>query len=88
MNLPLRVIQKATHRICIDSYAHKGFPGGAVVRNLPVSAGDAGVQVQSWVGKVLWRREWQSAPVFLPGESHGQRCLEGYTVHSVAKSRV
>ena len=25
-----------------------------------------------WVGKILWRREWQSTPVFLPGESHGQ----------------
>ena len=24
-----------------------------------------------WVGKILWRREWLSAPVFLPGESHG-----------------
>ena len=26
-----------------------------------------------WVGKILWRRKWQSTPVFLPGESHGQR---------------
>ena len=26
-----------------------------------------------WVGKILWRREWQSTPVFLPGELHGQR---------------
>ena len=26
-----------------------------------------------WVGKILWRREWLSTPVFLPGESHGQR---------------
>ena len=25
-------------------------------------------------------------PVFLPGESHGQRSLVGYTVHRVAKS--
>ena len=22
-----------------------------------------------WVGKILWRREWQLTPVFLPGES-------------------
>ena len=27
----------------------------------------------SWVGKTLWRRKWQSIPVFLPGEFHGQR---------------
>jgi len=26
----------------------------------------------SWVGKIPWRRKWQPAPVFLPGESHGQ----------------
>ena len=25
-----------------------------------------------------WRREWQSTPVVLPEESHGQRSLEGY----------
>ena len=26
-----------------------------------------------------WRRKWQPTPVFLPGESHGQRSLVGYT---------
>ena len=31
-----------------------------------------------WVGKTAWRRAWQSAPVFLPGESHGQKSLVGY----------
>ena len=24
-------------------------------------------------------RKWQPTPVFLPGESHGQRSLEGYS---------
>ena len=33
----------------------------------------------SWVGKIPWRRKWQPAPVFLPGESHGQRSLGGYS---------
>ena len=28
---------------------------------------------------MLWRRAWQPAPVFLPGESHGQRSLAGYS---------
>ena len=32
-----------------------------------------------WVGKILWRRKWQPTPVFLPGESHGQRSLVGYS---------
>ena len=32
-----------------------------------------------WVGKIPWGREWLPTPVFLPGESHGQRSLEGYS---------
>ena len=32
-----------------------------------------------WVRQVLCRREWQSTPGFLPGESHGQRSLVGYS---------
>ena len=32
-----------------------------------------------WVGKIPWRRKWQPTPVFLPGESHGERILVGYS---------
>ena len=32
-----------------------------------------------WVGKIPWRRAWQSIAVFLLGESLGQRSLEGYS---------
>ena len=32
-----------------------------------------------WVGKIPWRRKWQPSPVFLPGESHGQRSRAGYS---------
>ena len=32
-----------------------------------------------WVRKILWMRAWQSIPVFLPGESHGQRSPVGYS---------
>ena len=32
-----------------------------------------------WVGKMPWRRKWQSTPAFLPGKSHGQRSLAGYS---------
>ena len=31
-----------------------------------------------WVRKIPWRRKWQPTPVFLSGESHGQRSLAGY----------
>ena len=32
-----------------------------------------------WVRKIPWRRKWQATPVFLPGKSHRQRCLAGYS---------
>ena len=32
-----------------------------------------------WVRKIPWRRECLPTPVFLPGEFHGQRSLEGYS---------
>ena len=31
-----------------------------------------------WAWEIPWRRAWQRSPVFLPGESHRQRSLEGY----------
>ena len=31
------------------------------------------------VGKIPWRRKWQSTPGLLPGKSHGQRSLVGYS---------
>ena len=36
--------------------------------------------VRSQVRKIPWRRAWQPTPVFLPGESHGQRSLVGYSL--------
>ena len=33
-----------------------------------------------------WRRKWQPTPGFLPGKSHGQRSLAGYSPHGVAKN--
>ena len=35
--------------------------------------------------KIPWRRKWQPTLVLLPGKSHGQRILVGYS-HGVAKS--
>ena len=33
-----------------------------------------------WVGKISWRWARQPTLVFLPGESHGQRSLAGYSL--------
>ena len=49
-----------------------------VVKNPPDSAGDARDGIDPWVGKILCRRAQQPTPVFLPGESLGQRNLVGY----------
>ena len=32
-----------------------------------------------WVRKIPWRRKWEPTPVLLPGKSHGQRSLDGYS---------
>ena len=32
-----------------------------------------------WVWRIPWRRAWQPTPAFLPGKSHGQRSLAGYS---------
>ena len=42
-------------------------------------------EFNSWDQKIPWRRKWQPTPVFLPGESQGQRSLAGYR-HGVPKS--
>ena len=52
------------------------FPGGKE------SACNVGDSFGPWVGKIRWRREWQSTPVFLPGDSHEQRSL-GAIIHRV-----
>ena len=45
-----------------------------VVKNPPV------LQIISpWAKKIPCRRKWPPTPVFLPGKSHGQRSLVGYS---------
>ena len=57
-----------------------GRPGGPAVKNPPISTGNIMRRGFSpGVGKIPWRRNWQPTPVFLPGESHGQRSLVGYS---------
>ena len=36
-------------------------------------------RVNLWVDTIPWKRKWQPIPVFLPGKSHGQRGLAGYS---------
>ena len=70
---PINLLHTANHN-------YWGFPGGA-------SGKEPACQCKRqkrrwfdpWVRKVPWRRAWQPTPVLLPGESHGQRSLAGYS---------
>ena len=65
---------------CVICSICKGFPGGAngkaptcQCRRLKKCGFDP------WVGKIPWRRKQQPTSLFLPGESHRQRSLGGYS---------
>ena len=51
-----------------------------VVKNPPASAGD--IRAEGLIpgfGRSPWSSTWQPTQVFIPGESHGQRSLVGYS---------
>jgi len=62
-----------------QKWVHKGFPGGASGREHTSQCR----RYETWLRCLgqgdPWRRAWQTTPVFLPGESHGQRSLAGYS---------
>ena len=45
------------------------------------------LEFNPWAGKIPWRRKWPPTPVFLPGESQGQRSLVGYRPWGRTKSQ-
>ena len=47
-----------------------------MVKNLPAKQE---AWFDPWIRKITWRRKWQPPPVFLPGKSHGQSSLVGYS---------
>ena len=69
------------HEFCHNWTPLQGFPGGAGGKEpacqcrRPKRRG-----FHPWVRKIPWRRAWQPTPVFLPGESQGQRRLAGYSL--------
>ena len=62
-----------------------GFPGDSCGRESACQCRRG--WFSPWVGKISWRRKWQPTPVFLPGKSHGQRSLVGYSPWGCTKSR-
>ena len=56
-----------------------GFPGGAVVKNPPTNAGEARNTGSVPGSGERLVKEIQPTQIFLPGKSHGQRRLMGYS---------
>ena len=50
-----------------------------MIKNLPAMQDTQETGFDFWVRKILWRREWQSILVSLPGKFHGCRSLVGYS---------
>ena len=48
-----------------------------MVKNPPANVRDKGSIPR--LGRFPWKKKWQPTPVFLPGKSHGQRSLAGYS---------
>ena len=59
-------------------------PDGSAGKESACSVGDT--DFDTWVRKIPWRRKWQPTPVFLPGKSHVQRSLAGYSPRGCKES--
>ena len=58
---------------------YMGFPGGVTGKEPTCQFRRHKRQgIDPQARKILWRRAWQPTPVFLPGESHGQKSLVDY----------
>ena len=71
----------------LQVYKSWGFPGGASGKESACQhRRRKRCRFDPWVRKVPWRMKWQSTPVFLSGESHGQRSLVGYSQRDCKES--
>ena len=85
----IRISRNSVIRSCTVSDSCKLeliFKGSHINVRLPWWLGRYSVCLQyrrpgfdSWVGKVPWRRKWQSTSALSPGKSHGRRSLIGYS---------
>ena len=65
--------------MCVYVYVCMGFPGDSVVHSASQAGDTGGLGSIPGSGSFPWRKKWQSTPVFLSGESHGQRSLVGHS---------
>ena len=58
---------------------YTGIPSSSTVKYTPAFRNLRRCRLDSRIGKIPCRTAWPPTPVFLPGESHGQRNLTGYS---------
>ena len=66
--------------LCRSSFLFWGFLGGTSGKESTCQfKRHKRLKFNPWVGKIPWRGKWHSTPVLLPGKSHGQSSLMGYS---------
>ena len=82
MVMLLRVVRNIAKVLVIAGTKDtKGLPRWPSSKESTCNAENKGGPVGYLVGKIPWSRAWQSIPIFLPEEAHGQRSLAG-NIHS------
>ena len=83
---PQRIGRSETGQQLLSKKSVKYFKSGTQYTGLPrwLRGKESSFQYRrcefdSWLEKIPWRRKQQPTPVFLPGKSHGQRSLAGYS---------
>ena len=74
--LPTSCVHLQQIQICLQFKNDGASLVAQMVKNLPAVQRS---RFDPWVRKIAWRRKWQPTQVFLPGKSHGQRSLVGYS---------
>ena len=72
------IVPNNCSEINMSMYTVFDFPSGSDGKAFVYSVGD--------LSSSPWRRKWQSTPVLLPGKSHGQRSLVGYSLWGLKES--
>ena len=74
--------QEYSSRLPFPSPGDPPYPGielGSPVLQVDSLLSEPPCRFDPWIGKIPWRKAWQSTPIFLPEESHGQWSLAGYS---------